>query len=68
MENTASVKTQVLTESMYTCIWETDASNQLFMRGSYTKIKFSKIDNGKTAFFVIGPFFTAHSICLNIGF
>ena len=42
MENTASVKTQVLTESMYTCIWETDPSNQLFMRGSYTKIKFSK--------------------------
>lgn len=42
MKNTASVKTQVLTESMYTWIWETDASNQLSMRGSYTKIKLSR--------------------------
>ena len=42
-------------------IWEIVASNQLFIRCFYTEIKFSK----KT-FFVMGPFFSSHSICLNL--
>ena len=52
------------------CIWEIGVSNQLFIRGSYTEVKFSKNEvlSGKTGFFAIGPFFTPHSICLNIGF
>ena len=29
---------------------------------------FKKVITGKTSFFVIGPFRTHHSICLNIGF
>ena len=45
-------------------IWETDASNQLFLKGSYAKIEFFK----KSALFMIGLFFTPHSIFLNIGF
>ena len=28
----------------------------------------NKIDTGETVYFVIGPFCTPHSICLNIGF
>ena len=44
--------------------------NQLFIRGLYAENKFSKnqVVSGKTPFFVIGPFCTVHSICLNIGF
>ena len=48
--------------------------NQLFIKGSYTQTlnlnfqkKLSKV-SGKSLFFVIGPFCTPHSICLNIGF
>ena len=32
------------------------------------KIRKSKVVPGKTSFFVIGPFCTHHSICLDIGF
>ena len=30
--------------------------------------KKNKVVSGTTPFFVIGPFFTPHSICLNVGF
>ena len=44
-------------------------SNQLFKAGSYDETKFKKIKvvTCKTLFFVIGPFCTHHSVCLNIG-
>ena len=43
--------------------------NQLFIRDSNTEIKFSKkLNSGKSAFFVIGPFCSPHSIYLNISF
>ena len=69
-ENTPSNKTQALTKSMNMCIREIGASNQLFIRGSYTEIKSSKnrVVSGKTAFFVISPIFSPHSLCLNNGF
>ena len=35
------------------------------MRGSFRK---NKVVAGKMPFFVIGPFGTAHSVCLSIGF
>ena len=35
---------------------------------NWNKIQKNKIVTGKTSFFVIGPFYTHHSICLNIGF
>ena len=43
-------------------------SNQLFRRSCFTETKFSKnkVVTDKTPFF--GPFFTHHSIYLNIGF
>ena len=40
------------------------------LTGSETKIQFSKkykVATGKTSVFVIGPFCTSHTICLNIG-
>ena len=48
-------KTKGLTKSMNMNIWVVGTSNQLFIRGSYTKTKFSKIKfvTGKTPFFVI---------------
>ena len=51
-------------------IWAIGILNQLFIRVCYTQIKFSKkeVVSRKSAFFVIGPFCTPHSICLNIGF
>ena len=44
-------------------------SNQFFTRGSYTKAKFSKnkVVTDKTPFFVIGPYCTPYSMCVNIG-
>ena len=49
--------------------WVVGTSNQRFMIGSYTEtFNNKKVDTGKTAFFVIGPFCTSHSICLNIDF
>ena len=55
------------------CMWVfARTSSQLFIRGFYTEIKFPKKKNkavfGQTPFFVIGPFYTPHSIYLSIGF
>ena len=49
-------------------IWVVGTLNQLLLRGSFTETKFSKnkVVCGKTPFFVIGPFCTPLSICLNI--
>ena len=41
-ENIPSNKTKELTKTMNMRIWETGTLNQLFIRGSYTKIKYSK--------------------------
>ena len=51
-------------------IWIVGPSDQLFIRAPSTETKFSKIKevNSKTPFFMIGPFWTHHSICPNIGF
>ena len=52
-------------------IWAIGTLNQLFITGSYTQIKFSKkneIVSGKNPFVLIGPFYTPHSLCLNITF
>ena len=52
-------------------IWIAGTSNQLYLRGSFKlKLNFQKIKvvAGKTPFFVIGPFYTPHSVCLNTEF
>ena len=50
-------------------IWVVRTLNQLFIRGSYTQIKFSKKGvSEKTPFFVIVSFCSPYSICLNTGF
>ena len=49
-------------------IWVVGTLNQLFIRGTETKFLKNKVVTGKTPFFVIGPFCTHHSICLNISF
>ena len=69
-EKVPSSKTPALTKSSNMGVWVVDTSNQLFMRGSWTETKFSKnkVVTGKTPFFVIVPFCTDHTICLNIGF
>ena len=41
-ENTPSNKTEALTKSINMYVWVIGASNQLFIRGSYNQIKFSK--------------------------
>ena len=67
-ENALTNKTQVLTNMG---IWVTSTLNQLFTRGSYTEVKFSKnnkVVSDKIMLFVIGLFCTPHSICLKIGF
>ena len=45
-------------------------SNQLFIKVLIVNYNFqkNKVVIGKTPFFKTGPFFTLHSICLNIGF
>ena len=57
---------------MYKDIWVAGASNQLFIRGSYSEEKFSKkkkkVVTGKTPLLSTGPFCTTYSIYLNIGF
>ena len=69
-ENTPLNKSKGLTKSMNMRIFEISTLNQLFKRGSYTETKFSEIwsSSSKSAFFVIGPFCTPYSICLNIVF
>ena len=51
-------------------IWVVGTINQLFTEVLKLKQNFSKnkVFTGKTLFFVIGPFCTNHSSCLNIGF
>ena len=56
MENGPSNKTQVPTKSMNVDILVVGTLNQLYIKGSYTDIKFSEVvSSGKTPFFVIGP-------------
>ena len=52
-ENTSSNKTEALTKSIIIYIWVIGILNQLFMRNSYTQIKFSKKWSKKTPFFVV---------------
>ena len=66
-EKAPSNKTSALTKMINIDIWVVGTSNQLFIRGSQTQKK-KKIVTDKTPFFVLGPFCTPHSICLNIGF
>ena len=70
MEKALSNKTPALSASMNMDFWVVGTSNQLFIAGYYTETNFQKnmADTGKTTFFVIGPFCTPHSICLNIDF
>ena len=56
----------MLTKSMNMYIWAIGILNQLFIRDSYSQIKFSK--RMKSLFFVISPFGTLHSFCLNNSF
>ena len=44
-KNAPSNKTQKITESINMEIWEVGTMNQLFLRGYYTEIKFSKKKN-----------------------
>ena len=50
-------------------IW-VDGNQINSLRGSKTGKNFqkNKVVTGKTPLFVIGPFYSCHSICLNIGF
>ena len=43
--------------------------NHVFVTGSYTQLNFQKneVVSEKSPFFVIVPFCTSHSICINIG-
>ena len=54
----------MLMKSMNIDIWVVGTLNQLFIRGSYTKLNFwkNKVVSGKTPFFVIGPFCTPYSM------
>ena len=51
-------------------IWAIGTLNLLFIRGTYTLIKFSNNEavSGQSQFFVTGPFCTPHSIFLDTGF
>ena len=50
-------------------IWVAGTSNQLVIRGFETqKTQKNKVVTGKTPFFVIDPFSTPDTFCLNIGF
>ena len=60
-ENAPSNKAPTLTKSTNIGIWVVGTSNQLFSQKN-------KVVTGKIPFFVIGPFCTYRSICLNIGF
>ena len=47
-------------------VWVVGTLNQLFrLKQNFQK---NKAVTGKTPFTVIGPFYSYHSICLNIGF
>ena len=49
-------------------VWLAPRLNQLFVRDSYTQIKFSKskVVSDKIPLFVIGPFYIRHSLFLHI--
>ena len=65
-EDTRSNKSQALMGGMNMDISEISTLNQLFIRGSYTQIKFSKkVVSGKIPLFARGTFSTTHSFCLN---
>ena len=51
-------------------IWAVATLNKLFLKGFYTQCQFSKtrLVSGKFPLFMIGPFCTPHTICLNIVF
>ena len=51
-------------------MWVVGSSNQLIYEILKLKQNFrkTKVVTGKTPFFVIGPFYIPHSICINIGF
>ena len=51
-------------------IWVIGTLNQILIRGFCIRIKFKKdrVVRDKPPFFVISPFYTPYSICLNIGF
>ena len=70
MENAPQNKTQTIKKNINMDIQVVCTLGKLFIRSSYTKVKFSKnqVVSGITPFFVIGPFCTSHSICLTIGF
>ena len=55
---------------MIMAIWGVDTLNKIFIKVCYAQIKFPKnqVVSGKTVFFVIGPFYIPHAICLSIGF
>ena len=72
-EKAPSNKTPALTKSTNMGIWFVGTSNELVIREQLHlkgKQNFQKnqVVTGKTPTFVIGPFCTHHSICLNIGF
>ena len=49
-------------------IWVAGTSNELFLKGSKTGKKIfkkTKVVTGKTPLFVIGPFCSRRSVCLN---
>ena len=58
----------MLAKSRNMGIWVIGTSNQLFIRVPRMKQNFqkNKVVTAKTPFFVIGPFCTHHSICLNM--
>ena len=72
-KKTPSNKTPMLSKSMNMDISVVSTLIQLFIRGSYLKLKQNfrkkKVVTGKILFFVIGdPFCSPHFICLSIGF
>ena len=68
-ENTPSNKTEAPMKIMNKYIWAIVILNQLY-EVLILKLKFQKneVVSGKSPYFVIRPFCTPHSICLNIGF
>ena len=68
--NTHSNKTETLAKKTNMYILAIGILNHLFIRGSYTQIKFSKkmSSQWQKPFPLIGLFCTPHSIYLNIGF
>ena len=65
-EKVPSNKTPALRKSTNMGVWVVGTLNQLFrLKQNFQK---NKAVTGKTPFTVIGPFYSYHSICLNIGF